>query len=244
MMATLMLSQGVPMLLAGDEFLRTQHGNNNAWCQDGELSWVDWTLADRNAEFLRFTRELIRLRKAHPVFRRRRFLNGALGSPQAAEGTFPPGGPVRPGDAGLLSHPDESPAVAAEEPGSGVRTPAPVRRPPAALGDIHWHGTQPYRPDFSYNSRSLAYSLDGRFTGRDGDPDYRPDRDFYVAVNTGPTPLKFTVPASPTNRRWHRLIDTAAASPGDILTEVGPAVGSLSVVLVEPFAIVVLRSEE
>ena len=60
-MTTLMLSQGVPMILAGDEFLRTQKGNNNAWCQDNELSWVNWELAEKNADFLRFVRELIAL---------------------------------------------------------------------------------------------------------------------------------------------------------------------------------------
>jgi glycogen operon protein len=74
LLATLLLSQGVPMLLAGDEFLRTQRGNNNAWCQDNEISWLDWDLAETNADFLRFTREMIRLRKRHPALRRRTFL--------------------------------------------------------------------------------------------------------------------------------------------------------------------------
>jgi isoamylase len=74
--ATLLLSQGVPMLLAGDEFLRTQGGNNNAWCQDNAVSWVDWSLAERNAGFLRFVREMIALRKRHPALRRRNFLSG------------------------------------------------------------------------------------------------------------------------------------------------------------------------
>jgi glycogen operon protein len=72
--ATLMLSQGVPLVLAGDEFLRTQKGNNNAWCQDNETSWLDWTLAKANADFLRFAREMIALRKRHPALRRRHFL--------------------------------------------------------------------------------------------------------------------------------------------------------------------------
>jgi len=76
-LATLLLSQGVPMLLAGDEFLRTQRGNNNAYCQDNEVSWVDWTLAGENAEFLRFTREMIALRRRHPALRRRGFFHGA-----------------------------------------------------------------------------------------------------------------------------------------------------------------------
>jgi glycogen operon protein len=75
-MATLMLSQGVPMILAGDEFLRTQRGNNNAWCQDNEISWIDWTLADKNADFLRFVQEVIAMRKRHPVLRRRTFFRG------------------------------------------------------------------------------------------------------------------------------------------------------------------------
>jgi glycogen operon protein len=75
-MATLLLSQGVPMLLAGDEFLRTQQGNNNAWCQDNDISWVDWGLATRNADFLRFVRELIALRKRHPALRRRSHFRG------------------------------------------------------------------------------------------------------------------------------------------------------------------------
>ena len=61
-----MVSQGVPMILGGDEFLRTQHGNNNAWCQDNPTSWVDWSLRQRNADFVRFVRMMIALRKAHP----------------------------------------------------------------------------------------------------------------------------------------------------------------------------------
>jgi glycogen operon protein len=76
LMATLLLSEGVPMLLAGDEFLRTQRGNNNAYCQDNEISWVDWALAEANKDFLRFVREMIWLRKRHPALRRRGFLHG------------------------------------------------------------------------------------------------------------------------------------------------------------------------
>jgi glycogen operon protein len=76
LIATLLLSQGVPMLMAGDEFLRTQGGNNNAYCQDNETSWVNWELAERNAEFLRFVRELIWLRHRHPALRRPTFFRG------------------------------------------------------------------------------------------------------------------------------------------------------------------------
>jgi isoamylase len=73
-LATLMLSQGVPMLLAGDEIGRTQRGNNNAYCQDNEISWLDWAGAD--GELLEFTRGVIALRREHPVFRRRRWFHG------------------------------------------------------------------------------------------------------------------------------------------------------------------------
>ncbi|MEP6598015.1 MAG: glycogen debranching protein GlgX [Actinomycetota bacterium] len=72
--ATLLLSQGVPMIGHGDELGRTQHGNNNAFCQDDEISWVDWTKID--VDLLAFTRQVAALRHAHPVFRRRRFFQG------------------------------------------------------------------------------------------------------------------------------------------------------------------------
>jgi len=73
-LVTLMLSQGVPMLLGGDEMGRTQHGNNNAYCQDNEIAWYDWENVDD--DLLAFTRRLIRLRLEHPVFRRRRWFQG------------------------------------------------------------------------------------------------------------------------------------------------------------------------
>jgi glycogen operon protein len=72
--ATLFLSQGVPMLLGGDEFGRSQGGNNNAWCQDNDISWFDWTSADE--DLLEFSRRLIQLRLEHPVFRRTKFFEG------------------------------------------------------------------------------------------------------------------------------------------------------------------------
>jgi isoamylase len=75
-MATLLLSQGVPMILSGDEMGRTQGGNNNAYCQDNELSWLDWKFSILDRNFLAFVRRMIRLRKEHPAFRRRRFFQG------------------------------------------------------------------------------------------------------------------------------------------------------------------------
>jgi isoamylase len=94
LLATLLLSQGVPMLLAGDELGRTQHGNNNAYCQDNELSWLQWPFSELQPGSLAisdsagiqadFTRQLIRLRADHPVFRRRRFFTGPTGKGTAA----------------------------------------------------------------------------------------------------------------------------------------------------------------
>ena len=75
-LATLFLSQGVPMLLAGDEMGRTQHGNNNAYCQDNEISWLNWDLPEENAALLEFVRELMAFRYEHPVLRRRKWFQG------------------------------------------------------------------------------------------------------------------------------------------------------------------------
>jgi glycogen operon protein len=188
-MATLLISQGVPMLLAGDEFLRTQGGNNNAWCQDNEVSWVDWRLAEKNADFLRFCREMISLRKRHPALRRRRFLRG--------------GGP------------------------DGQQEP-----------DIIWHGVTPFQPDFSASSRSLAYSLDGSQTGRE------PDRDFYVVCNAWRQALPFRIPVSPSASRWRRAVDTALASPRDIVgLDEGMPVPAGRNYSVAPFSTLILISE-
>jgi isoamylase len=75
-LATLLLSSGVPMLVAGDELGRTQRGNNNAYCQDNDLSWLSWSLEPWQADLLSFARRVIALRRAHPVFRRRAFFTG------------------------------------------------------------------------------------------------------------------------------------------------------------------------
>lgn len=188
LMTTLMLSQGVPMILAGDEFLRTQKGNNNAWCQDNELSWIDWRLKEENADFFRFTQQLIALRKRHPALRRRHHFHGA-----GVHGDLQP--------------------------------------------DIIWHGVEPFQPDFSPASRILAYTLDGDLTGRE------PDRDFYVACNGWIDPLRFRIPPSPGGKGWHRVIDTAQASPFDILPEdLGPRIPFGSYYTVQAHSMLVLVS--
>lgn len=79
MLLTLFVSQGVPMLLGGDEIARTQRGNNNAYCQDNQISYFDWNLNDDQRELLEFTRQIIKMRKYHPIFRRKTFFNGQSG---------------------------------------------------------------------------------------------------------------------------------------------------------------------
>ncbi|WP_462329070.1 glycogen debranching protein GlgX [Thiohalocapsa halophila] len=85
----LMLSQGIPMLTAGDELLRSAGGNNNTWCQDNPTGWLDWTLAETNADMVRFTAGLIALRKRHRSLRRRHFLTAADITWQALDGGPP-----------------------------------------------------------------------------------------------------------------------------------------------------------
>jgi isoamylase len=94
LLATLLLSQGVPMLLGGDELNRTKGGNNNTYCQDNELNWYDWDLDDEARELLEVTSRLIALRRDHPVFRRRKFFQGRPihGSDLADIGWFGPDG--------------------------------------------------------------------------------------------------------------------------------------------------------
>jgi glycogen operon protein len=189
LMATLLLSQGVPMLLAGDEFLRTQGGNNNAYCQDNEVSWVNWQLAEQNADFLRFVRELIWLRHRHPALRRVSFFRG--------KGTAKDAAP-----------------------------------------DIIWHGTEPGRADFTSASRTLAFAIDGRASGRG------PDRDFYVVCNAWREALPFRAPLSPSGRPWRRLIDTALPSPDDLVPEnAGPMIPAGSVYTVAAHSLVAYISE-
>lgn len=77
LLATLFLSQGTPMLLAGDEFARTQGGNNNAYCQDSEIGWVNWEISEKSAQLQEYVRSLIDLRRRYPLLRRSRFFTGA-----------------------------------------------------------------------------------------------------------------------------------------------------------------------
>src|SRR5262249_29263678 len=143
------------------------------WCQDNAISWVDWSLAERNAEFLRFVREMIWLRKRHPALRRRWFFRDEPVEVERAK-------------KGVLS--DFGP-------------------------EIIWHGIAPFEPDFGPKSHSIAFALDGRQTLR------QPDCDFYVAIHADMESQTFQVPPSPSGRPWRRVVDTALASPLDIVPE-------------------------
>ncbi len=179
---TLFVSQGVPMILAGDEFLRSQKGNNNAWCQDNDISWVDWTYLEKNSDFHRFTQEIIKLRLAHPALRRRTFMKA---------------------------------------------------------GNVIWHGLNPLTPDFSTSSTFLAFALNGLKTGRETDVD------FFVAMNSGDEPAECRIPVSPTGRSWRRIIETAKASPLDIVEfDEAPKIAFDSIYAVEAKSCLVLLSEK
>ncbi|MGL6280857.1 MAG: glycogen debranching enzyme, partial [Microcoleaceae cyanobacterium] len=93
-LTTLMLSQGVPMLLGGDEIARTQHGNNNAYCQDNEISWFNWHLDQHQQDILKFTQQLISFRRKHPIWRRRNWFQGKEihGTKVSSVGWFNPEG--------------------------------------------------------------------------------------------------------------------------------------------------------
>ena len=197
--ATLMLSQGVPMISHGDEFARTQRGNNNAYCQDNELAWVEWPqeedaegegaqgedAADGDArggpsrELLGFTRAMVWLRRNHPVFRRRRFFHG-----RPVEGT----------------HDD--------------------------LSDIAWFtpaGREMTQRDWdSAQASALTVFLNGNAISEPGARGERiSDDSFLLMFNASPKPLEFVVPVNH-GRQWEVVVDTAL--PSGVPSDTGPKV--------------------
>jgi glycogen operon protein len=181
--AILLLSQGTPMLLAGDEFRRTQQGNNNAYCQDNEISWIDWTLVSKEHELLRFFREMIRFRKAHPVLQRNNYFWG--------------------------------------------------ERDARGWTEINWHGIKIGKPDWSFDSHSLAFTLSG----------FKHDNDIHTMINSWREPLEFELPALSKGQHWHRAIDTFLPSPEDIAEQNHEKVVSTQTYKVQPYSTVVLISK-
>jgi glycogen operon protein len=160
----LFVSQGVPMISMGDECSRTQRGNNNAYCQDEEWNWFDWSLAGKNAGLLRFTKNLIAFRKANPALRQPEFLTSR------------------------------------DTIGSGYP-------------DISWHGIQPWKPDWTLPSRTIAFMLCGRHGAAVGGPSHF----IYCVFNMYHEPLEFTLPVLPRKMEWFRFLDTGLPSPEDIM---------------------------
>ena len=160
----LMISQGTPMIYMGDEFCRTQYGNNNAYCQDTIKNWVDWNRQEKFSDILIFVKKLIQFRKTHHTLRREHFFTGK----------------------------DYS--------GDGIP-------------DITWHGVKLNQPDFSYNSKTLAFMISGLdFV----DAESLPDNDIYVALNFYEEKLDFELPEL-NGKNWYRVIDTYFKSPNDFL---------------------------
>jgi glycogen operon protein len=180
--AILMLSQGTPMLLAGDEFRRTQQGNNNAYCQDNEISWVDWSLREKERDLYRFFREMIRFRKAHPVLKRRDYFWG--------------------------------------------------ERDQRGWSEINWHGNKIGKPDWSFDSHSLAFTLSG--FGR--------ENDIHTMINAWREPLEFDLPAL-SGQRWYKSVDTYLESPEDISEQGNEKLVSTKTYKVHPHSTVVLISK-
>lgn len=190
--ALLLLSQGVPMICAGDEFGRTQKGNNNAWCQDNQTSWLDWSLLETNREFFRFFKACIALRKKHKVFRREDFFQQ---TEQVHEKGTPP--------------------------------------------EISWQYLTPGKQNWTPGCHGLAFHLSTAVGGDESS-------EFFIMLNGDRNnTLHFTAPKPRDKRkRWHRIIDTTAASPEDFLpigdTKPHPLQKSIKVL---PFGCIVLRSD-
>ena len=168
LLATLLLSQGTPMLLGGDELGRTQRGNNNAYCQDDELSWYDWAAIDD--EMLDFTRRLIALRRDNAVFRRRRWFEVHV--PEDADEDA-----IRDIE---WCHP------------SGVR-----------LRDDEWHTDA---------AGAIAVYLSGIHL-TDAQGQLAPEDSFYIALNSTPEALAFTLPEGWLGGAWSCVFDTGATKP-------------------------------
>ncbi|HLX26718.1 MAG TPA: glycogen debranching protein GlgX [Candidatus Cybelea sp.] len=187
-LATLLLSQGIPMLLAGDELQRTQRGNNNAYCQDNEISWLDWSAFNpavsfdfaraahfelddaTGSELIEFVRGLVELRRKHPVFRRPRFFRGVEAEPLPLKDItwFAP-------DGREMTHDDWS---------DGERR---------CFGAL------------------LSGDVGDRFVSLQGYPEL--DESFLMILSAYPTPVEFVLPLAPAVRRWRQVLDTALTGP-------------------------------
>ena len=173
------------MFVAGDEVRRSQKGNNNAYCQDNEISWLDWDLLEKNADIFRFFKLMINFRKCycHSALRRRYFFTGEVNE--------------------------------------------------RGLADISWHGCNLFTSGWhDPHARALAFTLGG-FEG---------EADIHVMFNMYWKELDFEIP-SIQGRKWYKVVDTALASPMDIVEPGEETVVSGSVYPIKDRSVVVLISK-
>lgn len=154
MITILMISQGVPMVLMGDEMAKTQLGNNNAYCQDNETNWLDWSRLEEFKDIFNFYKNMILFRKKHKCLKKEKFFQGEDFNKNGYE-------------------------------------------------DISWHGVEIGKPDWNYESKSLAFLIDGM----DVDKEEEIDESIYAALNSYHEELKFQLPYIP-GKKWYKIVDT------------------------------------
>jgi glycogen operon protein len=198
-LATLLLSQGVPMLVAGDESGRTQLGNNNAYCQDNEVSWVDWEPGEDGLDLLEFTRRVITLRRDHPVFRRRRFfqgrpIHGRTIASRPIPGRSIPGRPI----AGRLIPGQLGPGGVDDDGGRA---------------DIGWFGPDgremTERQWAQSTVRTLGMFLNGDEISEPGPRGHQIVDDSFLVLLNGPNPAEFRLPDKGWASAFELVLDTS-----------------------------------
>jgi glycogen operon protein len=158
----LLTSQGIPMFVMGDEIGRSQSGNNNTYCQDNALNWLNWESGPKESELLRYFQQIMAFRHAHPILRHNYHFSG-----QDWKNTGYP--------------------------------------------DISWHGGIAWSPDWSADSRSIAFMLNGAYAKNGGEDSF-----IYVALNSHWESKSFGLPQLPDGRSWHVFANTGANAPQDI----------------------------
>ncbi|MFM7576920.1 MAG: hypothetical protein ACKO5Q_08290, partial [Microcystaceae cyanobacterium] len=216
----LFFSQGTPMLLMGDPVRRTQQGNNNAYCQDNELSWFDWQGEENHAEETHFVRGLIRLTQSLQIFQEETVLEVL--------------------DLGIEELLQEKIDPETEE----VIPPQPIdktalKRTYLDLTHSHprphvtWHGVEFGLPDWSYHSHSLALTLH----------EPQAQEQLHIILNAYWEPLLFELPPLADGKKWHRIVDTFLPTPQDFCElAIAPAV-NLKTYLVQPRSAIVLMAK-
>jgi pullulanase/glycogen debranching enzyme len=197
LLATLLLAQGVPMLLAGDELGRTQGGNNNAYCQDNEVSWLDWQGADR--ELLALVQGLVALRRAHPAFRRRHWLGESTGHP--ADWFRLDGRPMTALDW------ERGPVDGLQLLLDGR---VPAREGPAGRGTVGGPGGEtasgsPAQPGSGGDGSADHQAVEGPAQGSDAT--------FLLVINALPEDRQAVLPPPPPSTTWQVRLDTALEQP-------------------------------